>query len=216
MSPVLLTSLLLTSPALAAPSLDQVIRDFTLSQTPVRTGPYSAELGPMTIRRLITRVTLDPGALSVVPMSGTRFTVSGPLVAKVNGPKRPFVVTFDLGVTEGSCEGWLTPLAVPVSVVVDFYSPDQRGVRAEVSLGAVELATGPAAEHLVFCDAASGGAMIAAAAAWVEAVDVLLVQSYEDGLNAYLASIPELTLYPLPPPPAPDVPRLPLGESLAL
>jgi len=205
-------------PAVAVPaSLSEAVRAFTLTQSPVRTGPNRASLGPVTVKRLITRV--DVAQLAVVPVTPTRMSVSGALVVKVNGPNRPFVVHADMAVTESSCEGWFTPLSIPVALTVDFAEasrPDGgAGVRAEVSLDALGLQGLPVADHLVFCDlAGSSGLLLGAAVGWVEAADDSLVQMYEDQLNAYLAALPGLTLRAPPPPsPAPDAAPL-MGEPL--
>jgi len=205
-------------PQVEAPtSLPEVVRAFTLTQSPVRTGPNRASLGPVTVKRLITRVDVDQ--LAIVPVTPTRVAVSGALVIKVNGPKRPFVVTADMGVTESSCEGWFTPLAVPIALTVDFSEAagpaGAAGVRAAVRLDALGLEGLPVAEHLVFCDlAGSSGLLLGAAVGWVEAADESLVKMYEDQLNAYLAGLPGLTLRPAQPPsPAPDAVPL-MGEPM--
>ena len=203
--------------AQAPTSLADAVRAFTLTQSPVRTGPNRASLGPVTVKRLITRVDVDQ--LAVVPVTPTRMAVSGALVVKVNGPKRPFVVHADMAVTESSCEGWFTPLSIPVALTVDFAEaarPDGTGgVRAEVTLDALGLDGLPVAEHLVFCDlAGSSGLLLGAAVGWVEAADESLVQMYEDQLNAWLAAQPGLTLRPPPPPTTtPDTAPM-MGEPL--
>jgi hypothetical protein len=148
------------APAPALPeTVEEAIRAYTLSQSPVRAGPYSASLGPLSIKRLITLVDLPPDQLSLTRLSPTRVAAQVNLVAKVNGPNRPFIVTADLAVIEETCQGYLLPVTVPASVTIDL-SEGAGGVRARLTLGGLALDQVPAAQSLVFCDASTGGTLI--------------------------------------------------------
>ena len=189
----------------ATPTAPQAVLEHIQSRSVVRSGPFSASVGPLTVQRLISRV--DIIDLAVTPQSLTSVRVTGNLVAKVNGPKRPFLVEMDLGITESTCEGWFTPLAIPVALRIDLEEVSRTegtpGVRADVVLENFTLDGLPVAEHLNFCDPTTGGLLVGAAVGWLEVADEMILQVFEDELNGYLASLQGLSLFPVEPAPSP-------------
>jgi hypothetical protein len=176
-------------PAVSA-TLSETIHTFIPTLIPKRSGPYNQDIGGFSVRHLRINAALAPETLRVTEVAPQRLAVEGTLRLRANLQKYPFEIALDLSIWQGTCEGWVTAMNVPMAFELQFKRDASDRIRVVPEAANPVLSGLPLAEHLTTCLSSSlTSPLVSAGLMWAGSHEERLTQTVTTHIETYMRAL---------------------------
>ncbi len=176
-------------PALA-PTLSETIHAFLPTLVPKRSGPYNQDIGGFSVRHLRINAVVSPDSLRVTEVAPQRLSIEGTLRLRANLKKHPFEIALDLSIWQGTCEGWVTAMTVPIAFELQFDRDEADRIRVVPETSRAVLSSLPLADHLNTCLSSSlTSPLVHAGLMWAASHEERLTRTVTTQIEAHMHSL---------------------------